>query len=457
MAQKPTFDYDIIVIGSGAGGSPAASVFARAGKKVAIIEKSDFGGESPNWGDVPLGALLHASNVYSTAKNSAHLGLRSGTIGYNYPSLLAWRDVAVKRTGVGGNRSYFEKQGISVFAGSAHFLSPNEISVNRRHLSARKFLIATGAEWRVPNIPGVEDITYQTPKTIINLTRPPKSLFVIGSSSVAMEIAYMFSAFGTKVYLSENARRIMPQYDSEVGELIAKDAKDKHGMTIFTQTKVVSVQKDGLQKRVTFVKGGQEKSIKVDEILVAEGRDPVTDIGLENAGVKYNSHGISVNKNLQTSARHIFSAGNVIYADGQTHKVLTQSRTAAQNMLSRNMLEIDDQPALSVVFTQPQIAHTGLSEDDCTRRDRQVNIAIAPLTLTARSNITDHKTGFVKLISNKRGVLIGATIVAPNASDMIAQLTLAIRQGLTARQLISTPNCFISWTEAVRIAAGKLL
>ena len=126
-------------------------------------------------------------------------------------------------------------------------------------------------------------------------------------------------------------------------------------------------------------------------------------------------------------------------------------------MLSRNMLEIDDQPALSVVFTQPQIAHTGLSEDDCTRRDRQVNIAIAPLTLTARSNITDHKTGFVKLISNKRGVLIGATIVAPNASDMIAQLTLAIRQGLTARQLISTPNCFISWTEAVRIAAGKLL
>ena len=121
------------------------------------------------------------------------------------------------------------------------------------------------------------------------------------------------------------------------------------------------------------------------------------------------------------------------------------------------MLEIDDQPSLSVVFTNPQIAHTGLSEDDCIRRDRQINVSVAPLTLTAKSNITNSRSGFVKLISNKRGILIGATIVAPNASDMIAQLTLAIRYGLTAKELINTPNCFTSWTEAVRIAAGKLL
>lgn len=457
MSQKPTFDYDVIVIGSGAGGSPAASVLARAGKKVAIIESASFGGESPNWGDVPLGALLHVAEIYSTAKDGATLGLRSGAIGYNYPSILAWKNIAVKRTGVGGNRSYFEKQGISVFAGSAHFLTPNEISVNHRHLSARKFLIATGSEWRTPNIPGIEDVAFHTPKTIINLTRPPKSLFIVGSSSAAMEIAYLFSAFGTKIYLSENARRIMPQFDSEVGDLMADSAKDRRGMTIFTQTKVISVQKDGLQKRVTYSRGGQEKTLKVDEILIAEGRDPATDIGLENAGVKYNSHGITVNKSLQTSARHIFGAGNVLYADGQTHNVLTQSRTAAQNMLSRNMIEIDDQPSLSVVFTSPQIAHTGLSEDDCIRRDRQINVSLAPLTLTAKSNITNNRTGFVKLISNKRGVLIGATIVAPNASDMIAQLTLAIRHGLTARELISTPNCFTSWTEAIRIAAGKLL
>ena len=174
MAQKPTFDYDIIVIGSGAGGSPAASIAARSGKRVAIIEKDEFGGESPNWGEIPLGSMLHAAHIYDTAKQSATFGLRTSTIGYNYPSLLSWRDTAIKRTGAAGNRRYYEKQGISAFSGAAHFLSPNEISVNRRHLSAKKFLIATGSEWQIPDIPGITETQYHTPKTILNLTRPPK-------------------------------------------------------------------------------------------------------------------------------------------------------------------------------------------------------------------------------------------------------------------------------------------
>ena len=150
MAQKPTFDYDIIIIGSGAGGSPAASMTARAGKKVAIIEQGDFGGESPNWGEIPTGAMLNVANIYDNAKKAATFGLRTGAIGYNYPSILTWRDTVIKRTGAAGNRKYYEKQGIDTFTGSAHFLSPNEISVNRRHLSARKFLIASGAEWEIP-------------------------------------------------------------------------------------------------------------------------------------------------------------------------------------------------------------------------------------------------------------------------------------------------------------------
>ena len=457
MTQKPTFDYDIIIIGSGASGSPAASIAANAGKRVAVVEKSTFGGESPNWGDIPLGTLLHIASTYHTAKAAAKFGLRTSTVGYNYPSLLSWRDTVVKRTGAGGNRYYYEKQGISVFAGNAHFLSPNEISVNRRHLSARKFLIATGSEWIVPEIPGLAETPFYTPKTILTLTRPPKSLFILGSDITAMEIAHLFSTFGTKVYVSEPARRILPTFDTEAGQLIAQDAKTQRGMKLLTQTKVVAVQKDGLQKRVTYTQGGHEYTLKVDALLVASGRTAATDLGLENAGVKYTEHGITVDHSLQTSARHIFAAGGVISPNAQTHTVLTHSRVAAHNLLHRTLLTVDDQPQLKVVYTQPQIAHTGLSEDDCTRRDRQVRTAVVPLTLTARSNITDERTGFVKLISDKRGVLIGATIVAPHASDMIAQLTLAIRTGLTAKQLMSTPNCFTSWSEAVRIAAGKLL
>ena len=457
MTQKPTFDYDIIIIGSGAAGSPASTIAAGSGKRVAVVEKSTFGGESPNWGDIPLGTLLNSASIYHSAKLGAKFGLRTNTVGYNYPSLLSWRDTVVKRTGAGGNRRYYEKQGISVFAGNAHFLSPNEISVNRRHLSARKFLIATGSEWIIPSIPGLAETPYYTPKTILDITRPPKSLFILGSDITAMEIAHLFSTFGTKVYIAEPAGRILPKFDSEIGQLMAKDAKNQRGMSILTQTKVVAVQKDGLQKRITYTQGGHEYSVKTDALLVATGRSPATDLGLENAGVKYNEFGIEVSASLQTSARHIFAAGGVVFPDAQTHSVLTHSRAAAHNLLQRTMFTIDDQPQLKVVYTQPQIAQTGLSEDDCIRRDRQFRVGLAPMTLTARSNITDERTGFVKLISDKKGVLIGGAIVAPNANDMIAQLTLAIRSGITARQLMATPNAFTSWSEAVRIAAGKLV
>ena len=156
MAKKHTFDYDLIVIGTGAGGSAAATIAAREGKRVAVIEASTFGGESPNWGDVPTKALLHAAQLYDEAKHGARFGIRSSMMGYNYPSLHAWKDLTIKRTGAGGNRRYYENEGISAFNGIAHFLSPNEISVNRRHISAEQFLIATGSHIEGPDFQGLE-------------------------------------------------------------------------------------------------------------------------------------------------------------------------------------------------------------------------------------------------------------------------------------------------------------
>lgn len=457
MAQKPTFDYDTIVIGSGAGGSPAATIAARAGKRVAIIEKGSFGGESPNWGEIPLGSLLHAANVYDQAKQGAKFGLRTATAGYNYPSLLSWRDTIVKRTGAAGNRKYYEKQNISAFSGTAHFLSPNEISVNRRHLSARKFLIATGSEWEIPEIPGIEETPYHTPKTILSLTRPPKSLFIIGSGSTAVELASLLSIFGTKVYLSDPATRILPDYDSDVADLMSEQFRKTRGMTILPKTKVVAVQKDGLYKRVTYSKAGSEQTVKVDEILVAPKRNTVTDLGLENAGVSYNHQGITVDQHLQTSARHIFAAGSCVHATAATHEILMHSRVAAHNLLKRTFVPVDKNLPLQVTRTQPGIARVGLSEDDCLRRDLRVKTALAPITLVPRSNITDERLGFVKLLADKKGILVGATVVSPHASEMIHELALAIRHNMTARDLFTTPHEFASWSEAIRVAASKLL
>ena len=457
MSQKPTFDYDYIVIGSGAGGSPAASILASAGKKVAVVEKSTFGGESPNWGDVPTGFMSYTINTYQITKNAAKFGLRTNSVGYNYPSLLSWKDVVTKRTGAGGNRRYYEKQGISVFAGNAHFLSPNEIAVNRRHLSARKFLIATGSDWQIPKIPGLENTTYHTPKTIFNLKRLPKTIFVIGSSTAALELAHIFSVLGTKVYIAEESSRILPNFDEEVSNLLTNDAKKNRNISVLTYTKVISIQKSSIQKRITFLQGQVEKSVRVDEILIADQQIPATDLGLENAGVKYTRKGVSVDYSLRTSARHIFAAGSVVDTTIQTHEVLSQSRIAAHNLLHNNKLKTGGSPRLQVAFTQPEIAQVSMNENDCRKKGIKVKMAIVPLTSAVRSNITDQRTGFVKLIVNQRRVIIGATIIGPHASDMIAEISLAIRHKITSDELAATPHCFTSWSEAVRIAAGKLL
>jgi dihydrolipoamide dehydrogenase len=448
MAKKETFDYDLIVIGSGAGGSAAATLAARAGKKVAIIEADTFGGDSPNWSDIPTKALLHAAQLYDEARHGARFGLRSSTLGYNYPSLRAWKELAVKRTGAGGNRQYYEKEGVSTFIGVAHFLTPHEISVNRRHLTAAHFLIATGSHWVAPNIQGLKDVSYLTPRTLLE---------AIGAGTIGVEIAQLMAIFGTKVYLAEIASRILPNEDEEVGVLMERVLKEQKGVTSLTQTRTLAVVKDGIGKRVTYNRGGVEKTIKVDEVLIATGRMPMVDLGLENATVSYTPKGIAVNNQLQTSARHIFAAGDVLGRNSHTHTALLESQVAAHNLLHPKSKTSPDYTATThLTFTHPGVASVGLSEDDCIKRDLSINKAVAPLNIIARSNTSDFRDGFVKIITDKKGVILGATIVAPHAGEMIHELALAVKFGLTASDVAGTPHAFLSWSEAVRVAAARL-
>ena len=456
MSKKYEFDYDLIVIGSGAGGSAAATIAARESRRVAIIESDAFGGDSPNWSDVPTKALLHAATLYDEARHGSRFGLRSATLGYNYPSIRAWKDLAVKRTGAAGNRRYYESQGIDTFVGMAHFISPNEISVNRRHLSADNFLIATGAKWTIPEIPGLDTIDYLTPRTILEAIRPPKSLLIIGGNDTAIEIAQLMAIFGTKVYLVEKSDRLLPNYDREVGELLERTLNEQKGITTLTHSNVVSVAKEGLSKRVIISRAGTEKSVRVDEILIADDRSPSVDLGLENAGVKFTNKGIKVNTFLQTNIKHIFAAGEVLGHDSYTHTALLESQIAVTNIFHHNKIEIDYTADPRVIFTHPAIATVGLSEDDCLRKKRAINKSITPLNIIARSNTADFHNGFVKIITDKKGVILGASIFAPTAGELIHELALAVKCGLTADDIAQTPHAFLSWSEAIRVTAGKL-
>lgn len=454
---KQKYDYDLIVVGSGAGGSVAATIAARAGKRVAIIENDLLGGSSPNFGDIPTNALLHVAGVYETAKSGQQFGIRSNAIGYNYPSIKAWKDLVVSRAGAGANSGrFYESEGVTVYSGLAHFIGPYEVSVNRRHLSAAHFIIATGAHWAQPGIEGMDKVKFLTPRTALDLLRPPKTLFIIGGGATGVEFARLFSTFGTKVYIGEVAPRLLPREDEEASELTERTLEDQKGVTILTSARATKISKDALMKRVTYTRGDIEHSIKVDEVLIATGKQPTVDLGLENAGVEYTPQGIEVNEYLQTTTKHIYAAGDVTGKFMYTHVALLESRIAAHNILHRDKHSPDYTAVPRVTHTSPEIASVGLTEDDCIKRDMDILKATAPLNIIGRANTTNVRDGFVKVLTDKKGVLIGATIAAPHAGEMIHELTLAIQHRMTAHDVASTMHAFPSWSEAVRVACGKI-
>ncbi len=453
---KQKFDYDLIVLGSGGGGSVAALIAASAGKRVAMIEPDELGGECPNYGCVPTKSLLHAAEIYDAAKRAQQFGIRSGTLSYNYPSLKAWKDLAVERTGTTEGKRLYEAEGIKIIEGEAHFISPTEITVNRHHLSAENFMIATGTHNAIPPIEGLDKTGYITFKEAVNLTRPPKSLFIVGAGAVGCEFAELFSIFGSKVYLADITPRILTKEDEEVSELVRDTFETERGMEVLTNTKVLRVAREGLAKRVYFQHGATETSVKVDEILIATGKLANVDIGLENAGVEYTPRGIHTNEFMQTSAKNIYAAGDVVGPYNYTHTAIYQSRIAANNILNKQKVAADYRAVPRVIFLNPEVASVGLSEDECIKRDLPIKKAIAPIAIIGRANTSNAENGFVKVITDRHGVLIGASIVCPRAGEVIHELTLAIQMRLRAADVASTIHAFPTWSEAVRIACSKV-
>ena len=458
MNKPNNFDYDLIVIGSGAAGSAAASIVVNAKKRVAIVEADQFGGDLANYSDVPVDAILHTTNIYNQARKGSEFGIRSNSISFNYPSVHAWKDYVIKRTGAGGSKKYYTEQGIATYHGLARFITPNEITVNRRHLSAAKFLIATGSSWQKPPIHGLDLVDYLTPRTIFSNLRQPKNLAIIGGGKTGVELAQIMANLGTKVVLIEKSPNLLPDYDAEVGVTLEKSLHKSLGINTLSNSEVVSVLKEANQKKIIIRRGGVNKSILADSVLVACGQTPNTDIGLENATIKYSKNGVLVNKYLQTNAHHIYAAGNVVSGSHQeAPSALLESKVVAHNILKVDQMSPDYVGMPKIVSGYPSVAHVGLTEQDCKKKRMNVKITTAPLAIIAKSNTSNFYDGFIKLITNRRGLIVGASIVSPSANEMIHELALAIRYGLTTEQLASTPHAFLSWSELIRVASTKSL
>ena len=452
MAKK--HEFDLIVIGSGIAGTTSALLANGIGKKVLIVEEKKFGGDSANTSDVPLSAFQKLAYSYQTARDSKNFGLRSETISYNYPSIKNFKDEVVSSSFV-NTKEFYDEKNIEVLKGRAHFISPSTISVNQKHYSADKFIIATGSKWAIPKIHGLDKIEFLTPATMLNVIRPPRTLFVVGGGKTALELAELFAILGSKVYITEISSRLLPKFDQEVGDFMEDYLTNKYGMVISTSSRALSIEKDGLYKRVKFSHAGIEREVKVEHILIAESQQPETDLGLENAVVKFSKDGVVTDKNLRTSNKNIYAVGNVLGSRFEAHSATLEAKIAISNMFGYVRREIDYSLTPQVVNSLPQIAKVGFDEDDCVRQSIDHKTAIANFSESSIATIEKSIHGFIKLVVNAKKQVIGGVIVGPEAISLAQQINIAIQRKMTASELAEIPQPFLSYGEIITVVCNK--
>lgn len=456
--KNQTAKYDVIVIGSGVAGANSALLAAQAGQKVALIESGQLGGASANFSDIPVSVFARAAQTFEQAKHASRMGLRSGTISYNFPTIKLFKDQAIKTSQV-TSVNFYEQRGVKIIKGHAQFINQHTISIEGKHYQANKFIIATGSNWRLPKVAGLADTKYFTPDTLINIPRPPRSLFIIGGDRAGIEVAQIMASFGSKVYITSITARLLPDYDEEVGGFIERNLDQNFGVVVSTSSRVTSIARDARGWRIRFNHAGLDKEIVVEQILVASGKEPATDLGLENAGVEYNNDGINVTPQLQTTNKNIFACGSVINVkhDG-SHIANYESQVVINNILKLSKpISAEYLLMPRLVKTTPLIASVGLSEDDCNRQSIDHFTAVASLKEAPYSLIAPGETGFVKLIVNQRHQLVGATVISNQADTMIHELMVMIKTEMTIKQIVDLSHTFLSISELIVIAAEKLL
>lgn len=450
------YDYQYLVIGSGAAGSAAALLAAELGFGTAIVEADCWGGTELNYRDIPYGAALGFAHRYAEAMSGARFGISSNNLRYNYAGVLNWQAIATRRAG-GGSKKLFESAGIECLRGYAQFVGPNLVSIDGLEVRAEKILIATGSNLTVSGVAGIDTVNCWSPDTALRIPKIPKVLFVVGAGSTGCELAEYFAALGSKVLLAEAQDRILPREDLEVSETMEKHLRDNLQVKVLTGARVVALEQSDKSKQVIFVRDGQEKIVRVEEVILATTPEPALDLGLENAGVKYTRRGIQVDKGLQTSNRDIWAAGDAIGGESSSEKAAYEGKLATMNALKKSGNITNYTGFTRMTNTLPRVAKVGLNETECWQIKQKYKAAVVPISEVHAAITSDFRTGFVKLLAEPhKGQILGGTVVAPEADLIIQEIALAVRNGLKANELAGTPHVAASWSQAVWMAARKL-
>src|SRR6266851_4031873 len=442
--------FDVAVVGGGPGGYVAALRAAQLGAVTAIIEKDRFGGTCLVRGCIPTKALLQSSELYTLAKGGAPFGVVADNVGFDWPAAQK-RKTAVVDQLVKGVEVLLKAGGVTMLSGAAKLAGGGAIEVAGERLQAKNIIIATGsAVSRIP-LKGAE-LTIDS-DAILELKEIPKRLAVIGGGVVGMEFAAMFAALGSKVTVLEMLPQILPMVEADLVNVYAKHLSGL-GAEIHTNSKVAEVAKVGGGLQVRFSTGAEGGAVDADQVLLAVGRSPYTEgLGAEAAGVKLERGRVVVDDHLRTSAQGVWAIGDVIGGIMLAHVASYEGVCAVENMAGHERVP-DYHAAPNCVYTDPEIAHVGLGEKDAKERGLEVKVGRFPFAAAGRALTLGQTEGLVKVVADAAsGRMLGVHIIGPRATDLIAEATLAVQNGLTLDQLDLTMHAHPTLPEAIMEAA----
>ena len=437
------FDFDVAIIGGGSGGYAAARTATAAGLKTAVIEGGrEVGGLCILRGCMPTKALLYAAEVKHLAEHAETWGVRAGKVSFDFAKVMARKNAQIK------DFADFRVQQLNsgkfkFIRANAKFVDAHTVALsNGKKLTAKHFVIATGSHVAPSPVPGLDEIGYLTSDDAIALKKLPKSLIILGGGAVACEFAQFFARFGVKVTVIQRGGHLVKEFDMDAGKEIEK-VFQREGIQVFTGTKILGAKRKGKLKTISFQQGKKNLSVSAEEILFALGRVPDTSgLDLKNAGVETEEGRIVTNDKMQTSAPHIFAAGDCTGPHEIVHIAVTQGEVAGHNIVSpRSPRRMDYRLLIFVVFTDPQVATVGLTEQDASARGIKFLKASYPFNDHGKSLIMDVKEGFVKLLANpKTGEILGGACVGPVGGDLIHEIVVAMAKRMTVRELAAVPH-----------------
>ncbi len=454
---RPDGRYNLVVLGAGTAGLVAAAGAAAMGAKVALIERHLMGGDCLNVGCVPSKAIIRSGHAAHDLRTADRFGVHvSGEVEVDFPGVMErMRRIRAAISPHDSARRFSEHYGVEVFFGSARFTGRNTVDVDGTSLRFAKAVIATGARADVPPIPGLAEAGFLTNHNVFNLTEQPKRLAVVGCGPIGSELAQTFARLGTEVTTIESGDQFLQREDRDAAEIL-RSSLERDGVTVRLSTTVQRVDISGDGKVLSLDAPEGPRTVTVDEILVGTGRRPnVEGLDLEAAGVDYDPSGIRINEYLQTTNRKIFASGDICLPSKFTHTADAASRAVIQNALFPGPKKrISSFVIPWCTYTDPEIAHVGLYPRQAERRGIAIDTWEIRMRDVDRAIAEGDEEGFLKVHCRKgTDTILGATIVARHAGEMISEITTAMVAGMGLGSFSNVIHPYPTQAEVIRKAA----